>query len=410
MFALPRRHRDRERPAPRAGPAAGGRRGARADRPGPPRRDHPEPLRASACRSRTCPELMDDDPAGGPGPDRPRRSTRSTSRSATSATSSSACGPSGSPRWALVGGLAAVADEFRLNTVIDLELTADESLNAELPAEATDPAPPDRPGGAQQRRPPLRREPGQRLAGVPPDDAAEIVLRDRRQRRRASTPTQVARTGHRGLANMRRPGGGDRRPPRGRERAAGGHAYHRPRPASRVPASRADRGAARARDQLPRSDAGRARCASLVVDDHEVVRQGLVALLDRREAFQVVAEAGTVAEALEQARRFEPDIVVMDVRLPDGSGIEACREIRAELPGDAGRDADQLPRRGGGPVGDRRRRQRLPAQADPGARPRGGARGRRARRVAARPGGHREGPRAGPADRHRDATPTSWPS
>ena len=70
----------------------------------------------------------------------------------------------------------------------------------------------------------------------------------------------------------------------------------------------------------------------LVVDDHEVVRQGLVALLDRREGFQVVAEAGSVADAIDQARRFEPDIVVMDVRLPDGSGIEACREIRAELP------------------------------------------------------------------------------
>jgi DNA-binding NarL/FixJ family response regulator len=70
----------------------------------------------------------------------------------------------------------------------------------------------------------------------------------------------------------------------------------------------------------------------LVVDDHEVVRQGLVALLDRRETIQVVAEAGTVAEAVEQARRFEPDVVVMDVRLPDGSGIEACRDIRAELP------------------------------------------------------------------------------
>ena len=70
----------------------------------------------------------------------------------------------------------------------------------------------------------------------------------------------------------------------------------------------------------------------LVVDDHEVVRQGLVALLDRRPGFQVVAEAGTVAESIEAARRFEPDIIVMDVRLPDGSGIEACREIRAELP------------------------------------------------------------------------------
>jgi two-component system, NarL family, response regulator DevR len=70
----------------------------------------------------------------------------------------------------------------------------------------------------------------------------------------------------------------------------------------------------------------------LVVDDHEVVRQGLVALLDRRAGFEVVAQAGTVAESIEQARQYQPDIVVMDVRLPDGSGIEACREIRAELP------------------------------------------------------------------------------
>jgi DNA-binding NarL/FixJ family response regulator len=78
--------------------------------------------------------------------------------------------------------------------------------------------------------------------------------------------------------------------------------------------------------------AGRPPLRLLVVDDHEVVREGLVALLSRREEFQVVAEAGTVAEALGAARRFEPDLVIMDVRLPDGSGIEACREIRAELP------------------------------------------------------------------------------
>jgi two-component system response regulator DevR len=70
----------------------------------------------------------------------------------------------------------------------------------------------------------------------------------------------------------------------------------------------------------------------LVVDDHEVVRQGLVALLDRRPGFQVVAEAGTVEEAIAQARLHQPEIVVMDVRLPDGSGVEACRAIRAELP------------------------------------------------------------------------------
>jgi two-component system response regulator DevR len=70
----------------------------------------------------------------------------------------------------------------------------------------------------------------------------------------------------------------------------------------------------------------------LVVDDHEVVRQGLVSLLSRRPNLHVVAEAGTVAEAIEAARRFQPELVIMDVRLPDGSGIEACREIREERP------------------------------------------------------------------------------
>ena len=147
----------------------------------------------------------------------------------------------------------------------------------------------------------------------------------------------------------------------------------------------------------------------LVVDDHEVVRQGLVALLERRRSFQVVAEAGTVAEAIEQARRFQPDLVIMDVRLPDGSGIEACREIRAELPATRVVMLTSLPGRGGRPLGDRRRRLRLPAQADPRARPRRRPRGRRSGRIAARPGGHREGPRAGPPDRDRRLHRTSWP-
>ena len=70
----------------------------------------------------------------------------------------------------------------------------------------------------------------------------------------------------------------------------------------------------------------------LIVDDHEVVREGLVALLERREAFSVVAQVGTAAEATEAARRHQPDLVIMDIRLPDGSGIEATREIRAENP------------------------------------------------------------------------------
>ena len=74
------------------------------------------------------------------------------------------------------------------------------------------------------------------------------------------------------------------------------------------------------------------RLRVLLVDDHEVVRDGVKALINANDDMTVVAEAGTVAEAIEAARRFEPDIVVMDVRLPDGSGIEACREIRADHP------------------------------------------------------------------------------
>ncbi|MGH2356596.1 MAG: response regulator [Candidatus Limnocylindria bacterium] len=74
------------------------------------------------------------------------------------------------------------------------------------------------------------------------------------------------------------------------------------------------------------------RLRLLVVDDHEVVRQGLVSLLDRRSGFEVVAQASTASEAVTTAARYEPDIVVMDVRLPDGSGIEACRDIRAARP------------------------------------------------------------------------------
>ncbi len=70
----------------------------------------------------------------------------------------------------------------------------------------------------------------------------------------------------------------------------------------------------------------------MLVDDHEVVRQGLRALLERREHLTVVAEAGSVAEAIVEAARAQPDVIVMDVRLPDGTGIEACREIRAEYP------------------------------------------------------------------------------
>jgi len=70
----------------------------------------------------------------------------------------------------------------------------------------------------------------------------------------------------------------------------------------------------------------------LLVDDHRVVRLGLAALFRTVPHFQVAGEAGTAAEALVEAQRCLPHVVLMDVRLPDGSGIEACREIRSALP------------------------------------------------------------------------------
>lgn len=70
----------------------------------------------------------------------------------------------------------------------------------------------------------------------------------------------------------------------------------------------------------------------MVVDDHEVVRFGLANLLSRQSGWSVVAEAGTVADAVRLAGEYEPDIVVMDIRLSDGSGIEACREIVKDYP------------------------------------------------------------------------------
>jgi DNA-binding NarL/FixJ family response regulator len=75
---------------------------------------------------------------------------------------------------------------------------------------------------------------------------------------------------------------------------------------------------------------GAIRC--LLVDDHEVVRVGLRAVLSAAPDVRVVAEAGTAAEAVRMAAELHPDVAVMDVRLPDGSGIEACRDIRGDWP------------------------------------------------------------------------------
>jgi len=67
----------------------------------------------------------------------------------------------------------------------------------------------------------------------------------------------------------------------------------------------------------------------LLVDDHEVLRIGLRTLFTEAGAFHVVGEAGTMADAVREAAKLKPQVVLMDVRLPDGSGIEACRTIRA---------------------------------------------------------------------------------
>lgn len=70
----------------------------------------------------------------------------------------------------------------------------------------------------------------------------------------------------------------------------------------------------------------------IIVDDHEVVRLGLRALLDRQPGFTVVDEASNAKEAVQKALQHHPEVVVMDIRLPGGSGIDACREIVAEAP------------------------------------------------------------------------------
>ena len=69
-----------------------------------------------------------------------------------------------------------------------------------------------------------------------------------------------------------------------------------------------------------------------LLDDHEVVRQGLKSLLDAEPDLEVVGEASNAAEALARVPALQPDVAVLDVRLPDGDGISVCRELKSKLP------------------------------------------------------------------------------
>lgn len=70
----------------------------------------------------------------------------------------------------------------------------------------------------------------------------------------------------------------------------------------------------------------------LIADDHSVVRAGLRSLLEHHGHFRVVAEAGTGEEAIQQAKAHQPDVAVLDIRMPGVSGIEACRQIVENVP------------------------------------------------------------------------------
>ena len=222
----------------------------------------------------------------------------------------------------LLAGLAATTEEFRHNSMIDVELEANgpiEEPTADTTAHLL--------GIVHESLANIARHSGASRAVVAvsaTDGGLELTVTDNG---RGFDPATAATIGHQGLVNMR-------------ERAEGIGATMTIDSATttgttvrvRLP----DQGTHRPpRETRVMSEGGEAPARTLsilVVDDHEVVRQGLSAMLDRRPGFQVVAEAGTVAEALDAARRFRPDLVVMDVRLPDGSGVEACRDIRAEMP------------------------------------------------------------------------------
>jgi DNA-binding NarL/FixJ family response regulator len=69
-----------------------------------------------------------------------------------------------------------------------------------------------------------------------------------------------------------------------------------------------------------------------LLDDHEVVRRGVAALLEAEPDIEIIGEAGTAAQAIARVPALRPDVAVLDVRLPDGDGITVCRELRSRMP------------------------------------------------------------------------------
>jgi DNA-binding NarL/FixJ family response regulator len=78
-----------------------------------------------------------------------------------------------------------------------------------------------------------------------------------------------------------------------------------------------------------------ARIRVFLIDDHELVRRGLKGLLEAEADIDVVGEAGTSESAIDRMKALQPDVALLDVRLPDGDGVSLCRDIRSVLPGTA---------------------------------------------------------------------------
>ena len=70
----------------------------------------------------------------------------------------------------------------------------------------------------------------------------------------------------------------------------------------------------------------------MIIDDHEIVRRGIAEIVDRDDALEVVAEAGSVADAVRRADLVRPDVILVDLQLPDGTGIDIMNSLRASHP------------------------------------------------------------------------------